>query len=176
MIEKVLLVDITLSGLLALAPDSRWWRPARFLAHLGDGPNIFTGLILIYLGDWWGQRFYIRQAALVTLISVVMTMVVITAIKYLVRRQRPRLPGEFVVFAYDKYSFPSGHAGRMAVLMTSLSLFFPYLGWLLIPLAFSVAIARIVVGIHYLSDIVVGLLVGIVIGWFFFSLFSIPIF
>jgi membrane-associated phospholipid phosphatase len=92
-------------------------------------------------------------------------MTVVTSIKFIVRRARPFPPGEFVTFKYDAYSFPSGHSARLAALAIGTIFFFPNSGWVLIVGALAVAAARVVVGIHYVSDIVVGLAVGAVTAW-----------
>jgi undecaprenyl-diphosphatase len=81
------------------------------------------------------------------------------------RRQRPQPPGEFVTFQYDIYSFPSGHAARLAALAVSVMFFDVLLGWSLVVLAICVVVARIAVGIHYVSDVVIGLGLGALVAW-----------
>jgi undecaprenyl-diphosphatase len=43
--------------------------------------------------------------------------------------------------------------------------FYPFLGLLLTLLALVVAATRVMVGIHYIGDIVVGMIVGVLVGW-----------
>ena len=96
---------------------------------------------------------------------VLLAMALVTLIKYIVRRERPHPPGEFVTFQYDYYSFPSGHAARMAALAVATIFFYPLLGWILVVITLSVGAARITVGIHYVGDVVVGLGIGGIVAW-----------
>jgi undecaprenyl-diphosphatase len=62
--------------------------------------------------------------------------------------------------ALDRYSFPSGHTLH-AVSFTILAVdAFSILAVLLVPFACLVAMSRVVLGLHYPSDVVVGALIG----------------
>jgi undecaprenyl-diphosphatase len=82
-------------------------------------------------------------------------------LKVLVRRSRPQERPEFYTLKTDRYSFPSGHAARMAAIAVAIGQTIPALGgagWLL---ALLVGVCRVSVHVHYVSDVLVGLLVGI---------------
>ncbi len=135
---------------------SPWrWLPA-LGAHLGDGPLwlVICGVLLI-----WGIDF-IRGVTLIALISVLLATGVSTAIKYVVRRRRPQELAEFYAIKHDRYSFPSGHATRMAAIAVTVGYFAPALAASGYLLALIVALCRVVVGVHYASDVLVGLAVG----------------
>ena len=69
-----------------------------------------------------------------------------------------------VVAPLDRYSFPSGHTLH-AVLFTTIAIaWVPVLGLILIPLAILIALSRVVLGLHYPSDVLVGALIGGAIG------------
>ena len=132
-----------------------------FLAHSGDSWFWWAGLALL---AWLGNPFW-RAWALIVLVSIIALAVFVLAVKFLIRRRRPE--GEWGKFyrSTDPHSFPSGHAAR-AVLIAILALGLgpAWLGVLLCVWAPLVALARVAMGVHYLSDIVVGGLIGIIAG------------
>ena len=127
---------------------------AWLLARSGD--SIFW-LAIAALLMW--RRHPLGLALLTTLVLVI----VATALaKGIFRRQRPQAKW---AIATDKYAFPSGHAARAAAVAVTLGFAFP--GWML-PLllwAVGVGLARVVLGRHYISDVVAGLAFGFVIGF-----------
>lgn len=62
--------------------------------------------------------------------------------------------------ALDEFSFPSGHVLHAVGFSTLLVAYFPPLGWLLWPFTLLVALSRVVLGLHYPSDVAVGALIG----------------
>jgi undecaprenyl-diphosphatase len=60
----------------------------------------------------------------------------------------------------DRYSFPSGHTLHAVAFTLLASGAFPELGWLLVPLSALIALSRVVLGLHYPSDVVAGALLG----------------
>jgi undecaprenyl-diphosphatase len=64
----------------------------------------------------------------------------------------------------DRFSFPSGHTLH-AVAFTLVALaYYPALGWLLWPFTLLVALSRVVLGLHYPSDVLVGAVLGAALG------------
>ena len=60
----------------------------------------------------------------------------------------------------DEFSFPSGHTLH-AVAFTLVALtYYPLLAWLLIPFSASVAASRVVLGLHYPSDVLAATVIG----------------
>ena len=85
-----------------------------------------------------------------------------TAIKYTVRRRRPQELTQFYAVKHDRYSFPSGHATRMAAIAVIVARLVPGLAAAGYALAVNIALCRVLVGVHYFTDVLVGLLIGLV--------------
>lgn len=64
----------------------------------------------------------------------------------------------------DQFSFPSGHSITAFAVAVSLGLFYPALAACLLLCAASVAASRVVLGMHFLSDVVAGSAIGLLLG------------
>ncbi|MBV9085316.1 MAG: phosphatase PAP2 family protein [Acidobacteriaceae bacterium] len=60
----------------------------------------------------------------------------------------------------DQFSFPSGHTITAFAVAITLSEFYPTLLVILLFCAFAIAASRILLGMHFLSDVVVGAVLG----------------
>ncbi|VAX16178.1 hypothetical protein MNBD_NITROSPINAE04-1514 [hydrothermal vent metagenome] len=89
------------------------------------------------------------------------------ALKSFFARARPCIELENInvlVGCVDSYSFPSNHAvNSMAVVGAIGSVFRPLL-WVLLPIGLLVCLSRVVVGVHYPMDVIVGGAFGICLG------------
>jgi undecaprenyl-diphosphatase len=65
----------------------------------------------------------------------------------------------------DKFSFPSGHTMTAFAVTIPLALFYADLTAGLLFCAFSIAISRILLGMHFLSDVIAGALIGTAVGY-----------
>jgi undecaprenyl-diphosphatase len=70
----------------------------------------------------------------------------------------------------DQFSFPSGHTITAFAVATPLALFYPALLIGVLFCAFSIATSRIMLGMHFLSDVVAGAAIGGSIGYSAFLL------
>jgi undecaprenyl-diphosphatase len=60
----------------------------------------------------------------------------------------------------DRFSFPSGHTLH-AVAFCSVGLtYYPELAWLLLPFTIMVGMSRVILGLHYPSDVIAGAVIG----------------
>ena len=71
----------------------------------------------------------------------------------------------------DRYSFPSGHTLHAVSFSTMLLMVEPSLAVIAIPFASLVAASRVILGLHYPSDVIVGAVIGFVLASASFTLF-----
>jgi undecaprenyl-diphosphatase len=101
-------------------------------------------------------------------LSFISSIVASLLIKYIVARPRPFEIN--YLFGLLNYSFPSMHALVAFAAIPILDKEFPKLRTFWILFAFSVAVSRLYFNFHYLSDVVVGALIGYGIGLLFINL------
>lgn len=65
----------------------------------------------------------------------------------------------------DRYSFPSGHTLHAACFQAMLFVAMPVAAWYVLPFTLSVAASRVVLGLHYPSDVAAGAVIGAGMGW-----------
>jgi undecaprenyl-diphosphatase len=133
---------------------------AVFFAHSGDSWFWAIGLFAIWIS---GDSFW-KEWAVVQFGSISLLAAMVLVIKFRVRRRRPEGEWGRIYRSTDPHSFPSGHAARAFLIATIASaLGPPWLAavlWIWAPL---VSLARVAMGVHYLSDIVAGALFGILV-------------
>jgi len=144
---------------------NRWMTRARIagffgaVSRLGDG--VFWYALMIALAAFGGMPG--RHAALHMALTGLVAAAMYRLLKHWTRRPRPfRTHLQIVapVAPLDEFSFPSGHTLH-AVTFTIVALaYFPILAPLLIPFALLVAASRVVLGLHYPSDVLAASLLG----------------
>ena len=133
---------------------------SKILAHSGDSWYWGIGLLCIWL---WGNSSW-KEWALLLLSSIIVTATIVLTLKFTIRRKRPSGTWGKIYRQTDPHSFPSGHAARAGVLIGITYWIGP--DWIkMIMLVYSplMAIARISMGVHYLSDVIAGFLLGMLI-------------
>lgn len=138
---------------------ARWI--AGFLAHSGDSQWWLAGGALL----WWlgtnGWDLVGRRIVIVTLAGGLVSGI----LKQLVRRRRPGGDAKLFYFAFDRHSFPSGHATRVGGLVVVLGALAPAWGALaLIVWGLAVGLCRVALGVHFAGDIAAGFLLGVLLG------------
>lgn len=131
------------------------------LAHSGDSWFWLLGLALL---AWLGVDFW-RSRALALIGAILITAAVVMVVKFTVRRRRPEGEWGGIYRKTDPHSFPSGHAARAVMLAVMASGLGPaWFGGVLWAWAPLVVMARVAMGLHYLSDVLAGALLGLVMG------------
>jgi membrane-associated phospholipid phosphatase len=161
-LQAIIALDRDLSKSLRLQPEKRWlWNLTAFLAHSGDSWFWLAGLFVVWLVT--KQAWHVKTALMAT--GILVLAVLVLAVKFTVRRSRP--PGEWgaIYRNTDPHSFPSGHAARAAMLaVLAIGLGPVWFAILILVWAPMVSLARIAMGLHYLSDVVAGLILGVMAG------------
>jgi undecaprenyl-diphosphatase len=114
---------------------------------------------------WWLGTDYWKERAIIMIIAILLTALIVFIVKLIVRRKRPE--GQWGRFyrTTDPHSFPSGHAVRaMMLAVVTIGLGPMWLGLLLLLWVPLVGLARVAMGVHYLSDVLAGMVLGLVIG------------
>jgi undecaprenyl-diphosphatase len=160
--QQLLELDARLSAQMRVAERPGLLRAvASIFAHSGDSWFWWAGLALL----WWRGNSFWRPWALTVLLSIIALAVIVLAIKFSIRRRRPEGEWGAIYRTTDPHSFPSGHAARatlLAVLVISLGPW--WLAALLCAWMPLVSLARVAMGVHYLSDVAAGILLGAAAG------------
>ncbi|KAA6481629.1 PAP2 family protein [Bacillus swezeyi] len=135
----------------------------RSSTHLGGAfCTILASLSLIIFGA--GN---VRLAGAAAAIALLIGHLQVVLIKKLYPRKRPYMTLKQTQVLKDPlkdHSFPSGHTTAVFSVITPIVVFFPILALLLIPLGISVGLSRIYLGLHYPSDVLVGMILGVSVG------------
>ena len=162
-LRSILEIDARLSNQMRIAEQPGLLRGVSvFFAHSGD--SWFWGLALILLWAFIDDPFW-KKWAVVLFGGISVLAVIVMSLKFIIRRRRPEGEWGGIYRNTDPHSFPSGHAARaflIAVVVTGLGpVWAGIILWIWAPL---VSLARVAMGVHYVSDIVAGMFVGIIIG------------
>lgn len=183
----MLYVDKSVSGAAKLAPETvvaiftiitffgysaLWWVPAAVLFvvfwALSRRPNLHTAYYR------WAA-----EAAAFVFAAVAGSGLVVGIIKRVVGRARPyvELPTDASPFSWfvlndDLQSFPSGHADTFLSVATVLSWLWPRWRWPILLAGVVGAFSRVVLHVHYVSDITVGGAIGVGVAYAMRSWFA----
>lgn len=144
---------------------NRWGRRERVrpvfaaVSQLGDGAFWYALMVAVVVFDGWdGLTASTHMAA-----TGLTALLLYTALKRYTRRPRPFAEDRRIhalARPLDQYSFPSGHTLH-AVAFTSVALaYYPQLAWLLVPFTLAIAASRVVLGLHYPSDVIAATVIG----------------
>jgi undecaprenyl-diphosphatase len=103
------------------------------------------------------------RPAIAMALTGVLGVLLYSLLKRLFVRERPFITHASIDLAgapLDRYSFPSGHTLHAVSFAWQATAHFPELGWVLLPFAALVAGSRVVLGLHYPSDVLAGAAVG----------------
>lgn len=130
---------------------------------IGEG-----GIVWIFLGLLLLARKQTRKAGAVVLLALIFSLIAGNVLlKNIVARPRPcwRNPDVRMLIAVPKdFSFPSGHAMSSFATATGILLWNKKWGVAAVVGALIISLSRMYFYVHYPTDILAGLLIGIVLG------------
>lgn len=138
----------------------RFRRFFSFIDILGDGyiwVILFAVLFILY------RRAAFKPCS-VMFVTGCTGILLHTIIKRAVARERPYQRHPHVIALaepLDRYSFPSGHTLHTVAVTCQLAYYFPEFLWFFIPFTVALCISRLALGLHYLSDVVAGIVIGV---------------
>lgn len=129
------------------------------VSRLGNG--VFWYALMLVLPLKYGTA---ALAVLAQMVGVgVLGLLLYRALKRRLLRPRPfmSVPGVRLGTApLDQWSFPSGHTLHAVAFSAVAIAHFPALAWVLVPFTVLVALSRVILGLHYPSDVLAGAALG----------------
>jgi undecaprenyl-diphosphatase len=134
-------------------------RVFQIASRLGDGVAWYV--LILALPVIYGAPAL--RPAIAMALTGALGVLLYSLLKRVFVRERPFITHASIDLAaapLDRYSFPSGHTLHAVSFAWQATAHFPELGWVLLPFAALVAGSRVVLGLHYPSDVLAGAAVG----------------
>nr|WP_317358054.1 phosphatase PAP2 family protein [uncultured Tyzzerella sp.] len=141
-----------------------------FITHLGD-----AGLIWIAFGIFLIIKKSTRKNGIIMLFSLILGSIIGNGIlKHIFERPRPFIELSLIPFIAPPggFSFPSGHS--MSSFIGATCIYYTNKKWGIIAyiLALLIALSRVILLVHYPTDVLTGALLGIIVALFVITIFK----
>ncbi|MGR5119534.1 phosphatase PAP2 family protein [Vibrio astriarenae] len=135
-------------------------RMSRAVSHTGDG-HLYAVIALVayLLDDTLGKAF-----VMCGLLAFLIELPIYWTLKNSFKRRRPQEFSEQLVSFItpsDRYSLPSGHTAAGFLMATVISHYYPPLAPVAFVWAGLIGLSRILLGVHFVTDVVIGVLLGV---------------
>lgn len=139
------------------------------ISRLGNG--VFWYVLILMLPLIHGTAALAVSAHMA--LTGMVCLLIYKLLKTSTERQRPYSFDDSVyqnVAALDQFSFPSGHTLHAVNFTLVLLAYYPQWMMLVVPFTILVALSRVVLGLHYPSDVLAGALLGLLVSQASFAL------
>ena len=133
---------------------------SRWISRTGDGPfYLLLGLTLAGCDGARGHNFLLSA-----LLAFAVELPVYWVLKNSFKRERPRNMPVFITPS-DRYSLPSGHTAAAFLMAETVAVFYPMMLWFAFIWAGLIGASRLLLGVHYLTDLFAGAGLGLLAAW-----------
>ena len=130
----------------------------QYISLIGSAFFVFLFSTLVLVFDKKGRK-YIPALWL----TIILTLGIVYLLKILIARPRPLVN---TLENISSYAFPSGHAAGVFAPLLLIDKFYPKIKWIWLGFAVLVLFSIIYLGVHYLSDVIGGALIGYLLSIF----------
>ena len=160
MLNGLLQLDVTAYlWLNRLQKNERFLRFVRLVSHSGDGYLYALLGVVVYFTTPLHYAEFIK----VGLVAFLIEIPCFITLKALIKRDRPFVQlsnCDFAIQPSDKFSMPSGHTAAAFLMAGLVSLYYPEFGVLAYGWASLIGASRVLLGVHYPSDVLAGAALG----------------
>nr|WP_296203877.1 phosphatase PAP2 family protein [Psychrobacter sp. UBA3962] len=131
----------------------------KVISRLGDGWFWYAMMLGAFIVKGWEAVVPVITVILVSCLGLVIYKI----LKVKTVRPRPYQVHQVIVLGerpLDVFSFPSGHTLQAVLFTATLGGYFPELMPIMLPFTLLVALSRMVLGLHYPTDVLIGAAIG----------------
>jgi undecaprenyl-diphosphatase len=134
---------------------------SRTVSHTGDGHlYVLIGAFALWLDDVYGKEFLFAG-----LLAFLLELPIYWCLKNFFQRRRPHELSSMVtpfITPSDRFSLPSGHTAAGFLMATLIAHYYPASTGFVFGWAGAIGTARILLGVHFFTDVLIGSALGIV--------------
>lgn len=154
---------------------NEWYYFIKKFSKLGKAEYYLIPSAIIFL-IYKNRNIFIKKASQLMFLSVAISGIIVDIIKIIVARYRPPMLFNDNIYGFKGFdigflvnSFPSGHSATAFSAGVALMFIFPRYKYLFLFFAILIALSRIFLSVHYLSDVLIGSLIGTLTTIYFYN-------